>query len=145
MQGRFIHTRARGGLGELPSTPLAENGALNLSPPLNSPPRGNNSAPSSAPNQSVQLAANQSVWQRIVFLGQPSPVKIQDYLARKFLIIVNNSTNGTLYIGFGYQPGKFDSLVLPAGVGYEPYSYPANEIWVASDVANVEGLIIYGV
>ena len=106
---------------------------------------GNASAPVMQPGGFQELGPNQSSWQFITFIAGPVPIKIQDFLYRKFLLIQNKSGAGTIFIGFGYQPTAGNGLVLPAGVAYEPYSYPTNEIWVASNGPAVEGLMIYGV
>lgn len=145
MQGRFFRVPPqRQGLGELPSTPLNENGALAVRPPLGVPPTGNQSAPT-GPGQSKILGDNQSTWQYVTFTAGLTPIKIQDLTYRKFFLIQNKSAAGTLYVGFGYQPNSGNGLVLPAGVGYEPFTYPINEIWVAASVAAVNGLLIFGV
>lgn len=146
MHGRFFQSPAPSrGLGELPDTPLAEGGTLRLSPPVNRPPRGNQSAPTQTPGEFRPLAENQSSWQFITFSVGAEPIKIQDFLYRKFLLIQNKSGAGTLFVGFGYAPNAGNGLVLPSGVGYEPYTYPVNEIYVASDGPIVDGLLIYGV
>lgn len=144
MNGRFFRTTPNG-LGELPSTPLNENGALLTRPPVGRPPTGNQSAPTQIPGQMKMLGDNQSSWQFITFIGRATPVKVQDFTYRKFFLIQNKSGAGTLFVGFGYAPNAGNGLVLPAGVGYEPFAYPVNEIFVASDGPDVEGLLIYGV
>lgn len=144
--GRFFRVPpARQGLGELPSTALTENGVLSLNPPIGRPPTGNMSAPTQVPGQNRILGDNQSSWQFITFEVGAAPIKLQDLTYRKFFLIQNKSAAGTLFVGFGYQPNEGNGLVLPAGVGYEPYSYPINEIWVSSDGPTVSGLMIYGV
>lgn len=143
MQGRYF--RGNPGLGELPSTPLTENGAMALRPPVGRPPSGNQSAPTQIPGQMRQLGDNQSSWQFITFSVDANPIKLQDFTYRKFFLIQNKSGAGTLFVGFDYAPNQGNGLVLPAGVGYEPLSYPINEIWVASDGPTVSGLMIYGV
>lgn len=134
-----------GNLGELPSTPLNENGALSVNPPIGRPPTGNQSAPTQVPGQSRILGDNQSSWQFITFTVDANPIKIQDLTYRKFFLIQNKSAVGTIYVGFGYNPNLGNGLVLPAGVGYEPFTYPINEIYVASSGPAVSGLLIYGV
>lgn len=141
MRGQFF----RGNLGELPNTPLNENGALSVNPPIGRPPTGNQSAPTQIPGQNRFLGDNQSNWQYITFEVGAAPIKIQDFTYRKFFLIQNKSGVGTLYVGFGYAPNQGNGLILPAGVGYEPFAYPVNEIWVASDGPLVSGLMIYGV
>lgn len=135
----------RSGLGELPSTPLNENGALSVRPPIGVPPTGGMSAPTQVPGQARVLGDNQSTWQYITFNVDAAPIKIQDLTYRKFFLIQNKSGAGTLYVGFGWQPTLGNGLVLPAGVGYEPFTYPINEIWVASDGPTVSGLMLFGV
>jgi hypothetical protein len=125
-----------GGLGELPF----DQPSL---PPYGMPPPGG----ASAPDQSGVLqptAANQSNWQTIVFNAGITVTKVQDFTYRKFFLIQNKSAAGTLYVGFGYEPTALNGLVLPAGVGYEPFSYPINDIWVLGTVANMSGILIYG-
>lgn len=134
-----------GGLGELPSTPLNENGVLSVNPPVGKPPTGNMTAPTQVPGQSRVLGDNQSSWQFITFVAGVDAIKIQDLTYRKFFLIQNKSAAGTLYVGFGYQPNVSNGLVLPSGVGYEPFSYPINEIWVSASVPGVSGLLIFGV
>jgi hypothetical protein len=144
MRGQFFRGNPHG-LGELPSTPLSEGGAMALRPPIGRPPTGNQSAPTQQPGEFRLLGDNQSSWQFITFEVDANPIKIQDYTYRKFFLIQNKSGVGTLFVGFGYQPNQGNGLVLPAGVGYEPFAYPVNEIWVASDGPTVSGLMIYGV
>ena len=144
--GRYFRNQNLGrGLGELPDTPLSEGGALKLEPPINRPPQGNQSAPTQQPGTLRELAFNQSSWQFITFSAGTTPIKLQDFLYRKYLILQNKSGAGTLYFGFGWQPNPGNGLVLGPGVGFEPYGYPTNEIWVSASVAATEGLIIYGV
>lgn len=149
--GRFFQLppgairRGPAGLGELPSTPLSENGTLAVNPPFGRPPNGNLSAPTQTPGQARILGDNQSVWQYLTFNVDAAPIKLQDQTFRKFFLIQNNSAAGTLFIGFGWQPNAGNGLTLPAGVGYEPFSYPVNEIWIASDGPVVSGLMLYGV
>lgn len=142
--GRFFRVPPHA-LGELPSTPLNENGALAVNAPLGRPPTGNQSAPTGVPGQARILGDNQSSWQNVTFNAGIAPIKIQDLTYRKFFLIQNKSAVGTLYVGFGYQPNAGNALVLPAGVGYEPFTYPINEIWVSASVAGVAGLLIFGV
>jgi hypothetical protein len=143
LPGRYF--RGNNGLGELPSTPLNENGALAVSPPIGRPPTGNLSAPTQVPGQARMLGDNQSSWQFITFTVGTTPIKLQDFTYRKFFLIQNKSGIGTLYVGFGWQPNAGNGLVLPGGIGYEPFAYPVNEIWVVSDGPTVDGLMIYGV
>ena len=135
-----------GGLGELPSTPLNENGALALRPPEGRPPQGGGSAPTQQPGEFKQLNENQSSWAFITFqVDGTTPIKLQADTYRKFWLIQNKSAAGTLYVGIGWVPNLGNGLVLPAGIGYEPFAYPTNEIWVLSDGPVVSGLMIYGV
>ena len=146
MNGRFFRVPPqRGGMGELPSTALTENGALAVNPPVGRPPTGGMSAPTQIPGQSRMLGENQSNWQSLPFSVGATPIKIQDFTYRKFFLIQNKSVVGTLFVGFGYAPNAGNGLVLPAGVGYEPFAYPVNEIYVSSDGPTVDGLLIYGV
>lgn len=147
MNGRYFDVRPNAhGLGELPSTPLTENGTLAVRPPIGRPPSGNATAPTQQPGQMRVLGDSQSSWQFVTFSGiGTQPFKLQDMTYRKFFLIQNKSAAGTLFVGFGYQPNESNGLVLPAGVGYEPFSYPINEIWIASDGPLVEGLMIFGV
>ena len=140
--GRFFRVP---GIGELPTTPLSENGALAVAPPYGRAPTGNQSAPTQIPGQSRVLGDNQSSWQFITFSVGAAPIKLQDSTYRKFFLIQNKSAAGTLFVGFGYTPNAGNGLVLPAGIGYEPYSYPINEIYVTSDGPTVDGLLIFGV
>lgn len=140
MRGRFF----KSGMGEIPELPTSPRGELIIPPPLNYPPPGNNSAPTERPGVFRTLGDNQSVWQSITFTADIASKMIQSQTYRKFLLIQNKSAIGTLYVGFGYVPTPSNSLVLPAGVGYEPFAYPVNEIFVASDIDGVEGLLIYG-
>lgn len=135
----------RRGLGELPTTALSEGGALSVRPPIGVPPTGNTSAPTQIPGQARILGDNQSSWQYITFNVGTAPIKIQDLTYRKFFLIQNKSALGTLYVGFGWQPTDGNGLVLPAGVGYEPFTYPINEIWVASSGPTISGLMLFGV
>ena len=141
-QGRFFRGS---GMGELPSTPLNENGVLQVNRPLSRPPQGGGFAPTQQPGEMRQLQNNQSSWQFITFEVDATPIKLQDMTFRKFWLIQNKSGAGTLFVGVGWVPNAGNGLVLPAGVGYEPFAYPINEIWVASDGPVVSGLMIYGV
>jgi hypothetical protein len=143
--GRYFRTPpGAGGMGELPSTPLNDNGALAVNPPYGRPPTGNQSAPTQQGEMRL-LGDNQSNWQFITFSVGSAPIKIQDFTYRKFFLIQNKSGAGTIFVGFGYSPNAGNGLVLPPGVGYEPYTYPVNEIYVASDGPLVDGLLIFGV
>jgi len=134
----------RRGLGELPSTALVEGGTLDIRQPIGLPPSGNDSAPVGN-GEMRQLGPNQSSWQFSTFSAQLVAIKVQDFMYRKFLVIQNKDGAGTLYVGFGWIPTPGNGLVLGPGVGYEPYSYPINEIYVLGSIANVSGLLIYGV
>jgi hypothetical protein len=138
------------GLGDLPRDISRERGEYPLTPPISRPgPAGANIPPAGAfapmPNGAMQqTGANQSNWQFLNFEAGLSVIKIQDYLLRKFLLIQNRSTTGTIYVGFGWAPTPLNGLVLHAGVSYEPYTYPTNEIYVLGSVAGVSGLLIFG-
>ena len=71
-------------------------------------------------------------------------IRLQGQILRKFLVFQNLDAAGTLYIGFGWQPTAANSLTLGPGVGYEPFSYPVNEIYVLGSLAAVTGLLIFG-
>lgn len=141
MRGRYFKSA---GLGELPSTPLNENGTLNLTAPYGVPPIGNASAPQLQGGMRL-LGDNQSVWQFITFTARSDAIMLQSQTYRKFLIIQNKSGAGSILIGFGYEPTLSNALVLEAGVAYEPYNYPVNEIYVRSNGPDVNGLLIFGV
>lgn len=141
MRGRYLKSS---GLGELPSTPLNDNGALALAPPYGIPPTGNMSAPQMQGGMRL-LGDNQSVWQFITFTAKADAIMLQSQTYRKFLIIQNKSGAGAILIGFGYVPTLSNALVLEAGVAYEPYNYPVNEIYVRSSGPDVDGLLIFGV
>jgi len=143
MPGRFF--RVSPGLGELPDTALDANGTMIQPPPFGRPPPGNAAAPTSTPGVQQMLGDKQSSWGFVSFVAGLQPVKIQDTLMRKFFLIQNLAAAGTIYVGFDYQPTSQNGLVLPAGIGYEPYSYPINSIWVAANAASVNGLLMFGV
>ena len=130
-----------GGMAE-----IVQRGEAGISPAIGLPPQASESIPSApgTPNQSVAMSDRQSNWQSIPFVVGTDPVKLQDFLLRKFLLLQNLSGAGTLLFGFGWQPTLFNALVLPVGFGYEPFAYPTNEIWVAATAAGTQGLIIYG-
>ena len=135
-------------LGDLPRDFGRERGEYPLTPPDSRPAgAGVPAAGSMVPTASGTLASaayNQSNWQSLNFTAGLSVIKIQDYLLRKFLLIQNRSTSGTIYIGFGWSPTPENGLVLPAGISYEPYTYPTNEIYVLGSVADISGLLIFG-
>jgi hypothetical protein len=143
------------GLGELPfdqpilppfGTPT-RGGAPPLGgtlPPFGMPPPGGSVAPD-AQGILQPTQANQSNWQTIVFMAGLSVVKVQDFTYRKFFLIQNKSAVGTMYVGFGYEPNAGNGLELSPGVGYEPFNYPINDIWVLGTVANMQGFLIYGI
>lgn len=137
MHGKFF------GLGELPTTPLNSQGGMAVNSPHGLPPLGNTSAPVSSGGMRM-LGDNQSVWQFITFTATATPFLLQSFTYRKFLLLQNKSGAGTIFIGFGYEPNAGNGLVLPPGVGYEPYNYPVNEIYVSSDGPAVDGLLIFG-
>jgi hypothetical protein len=142
MRGRNFR---QGGMGELPSTALNENGSLAISPPFGRPPNGNASAPTQPGMAARILGDNQSSWQFITFTAGVLPIKIQDSTYRKFFLIQNKSATATMFIGLGYQPNLGNGLVLVPGQSYEPFSYPINEIYVSCDSGTADGLFIYGV
>lgn len=143
--GRFFRVPVQG-LGELPGPLSSERGEYGVRPPYGVPPAANAYAPGVQPNAApVELSERQSLWQQVVFTAGTSAVRVQEFMRRKFFLIQNKSAAGTLYVGFGWEPNALNGLVLPAGVGFEPYSYPINEIWVTGTLAGMNGLIIYGV
>lgn len=133
-----------GGLGDLPDTALMERGEYGERLPYGVPPSSNQLAPTGQGETMAPMAWNQSNWQTIPFTVGTEPVRIQEFLLRKFLLIQNTSALGSLFIGFGFQPNATNSLVLGPGLGYEPFVYPINEIWMVSDQANTTGFLIYG-
>lgn len=96
-------------------------------------------------NSPAPMAINQSSWQSANFTAGTTPIKIQDWMLRKFLMIQNRDNAGIIYIGFGWVPSLANGLILPAGISYEPYTYPVNEIYVLGSVDNISGLLIWGV
>lgn len=141
--GRYF----RNSLGELPDPSQIERGEYGARAPIGMPPPGGGFAPSAIPGEApipVGLSDRQSLWQTIVFTAGTTVIKVQDFTYRKFFLIQNKSAAGTLYVGFGYEPNALNGVVLPAGVGFEPYSYPINDIWVIGTVANMSGVLIYG-
>ena len=144
--GRFFQIQPqarRNGLGDLPETALMERGEYGVQPPYGQPPQGGSFTPSGDGGQAV-LAQNQSNWQSIPFIVGLSVIRLQGQLARKFLLFQSLDAAGTIYVGFGWQPSPSNSLTLGPGVGYEPFSYPTNEIYVLGSLAAVTGLLIYG-
>lgn len=146
MHGRFFNVPVRRGLGELPETALQERGELGISPPFGLPPQANDTIPS-GPGEApgAVIGENQSNWQSIPFSCGLEPIRLQEFLLRKFLLIQNIDPVGTLYFGFGWIPSVNNALILPPGTGYEPYRYPTNEIFVVSSVVGPTlGFLIYG-
>lgn len=144
--GRFFPVDR--GMGDLPDTALVERGEYGVSPPMGLPPMGGDFIPGPAGSpqgiaQSI-ISDKQSNWQSIPFTVGTSVIKLQDFLARKFFLLQNLSGAGTLFFGFGWTPTTFNSLTLPPGTGYEPFSYPTNEIYVVANAPNTVGLLIYG-
>lgn len=135
-------------MGELPGELSQQRGeGYPPAAPIGIPPRAGDYAPSVDPSRNpvnVALSERQSLWQTIVFTAGTSVIKVQDFTMRKFFLIQNKSAAGTLYVGFGYEPTPGNSIELPAGVGFEPFSYPINDIWVVGTVANMPGVLIYG-
>lgn len=133
--GRFIQNS---GMGNLPD--YSGNGPV---PPAGIPP-----AISFDPAQSGQtpqaLNDKQSYWQSLPFTVGVTPILIQTFLLRKFFLIQNKDAVNTIYVGFGWKPDVNNGLVLGPGVGYEPFSYPVNDIWVVASGANTIGLLITG-
>lgn len=112
-------------------------------PPLGIPPPSNLvSGPGGRVNQ--ELLPSQSYWQSFPFLVGTNAVMIQNVMPRKFMLMQNLDPSNTLYFGFGWKPNIYNGLTLPPGWGYEPYSYPVNEIWVAASGANTAGYLITG-
>ena len=140
--GRFFPVR-RSGLGDLPETALIERGEYGAQPPYGTPPQGGVGTPDANGLQAI-LAQNQSNWQSIPFVAGTSVIRLQGQILRKFLVFQNLDAAGTLYIGFGWHPTAANSLTLGPGVGYEPFSYPVNEIYVLGSLAAVTGLLIFG-
>ena len=132
--GRFF----QGGLGNLPD--YSGNGPK---PPVGIPPTaGFSPAQTGQPNQA--LSDKQSYWQSLPFIVGIEPIILQPWLLRKFFVIQNKDPANTLFVGFGWKPDSVNGLVLGPGVGYEPFSYPVNEIWVSASGANTNGLLITG-
>lgn len=143
MRGRYFQTP----LGELPESALQERGELGIRAPYGVPPAGGQYAPASVPGDApvnVALSDRQSNWQSIVFVVGLSPIKIQDFTYRKFFMIQNKSAAGSMYVGFGYEPTPENGIILPAGVAFEPYSYPTNDVWVSGTSAGMLGVLFYG-
>ncbi len=132
------------GLGDLPETALGERGELGERLPYGIPPASNQTAPTGRGSEMGAMAWNQSNWQTVPFTVGTEPVRIQEYLLRKFFLVQNTSALGTLYIGFGFIPNAANSLQIGPGLGYEPFVYPINEIWMVSDQAGTTGFMIYG-
>lgn len=144
----------RRGLGDLPDEIGRERGEQPQQPPYgfvrsSGAPAGvgvpTGYGIDSATKSPAPMAHNQSTWQTANFTAGLTPIKIQDWMLRKFLIIQNRASTGVIYVGFGWVPTLANGLILPAGVSYEPYSYPVNEIYVLGSIAGVSGLLIWGV
>ena len=145
--GRFFRVPIprHSGLGDLPETALRERGEYRALPPVGLPPPGSDFIPSN-PGSTAQAILNdrQSNWQSIPFSVGTDVIKLQDFLLRKFLVLQNLSATGTIFVGFGWTPTAANALTLAPGVGYEPFSYPTNEIYVVASLAATAGLLIYG-
>lgn len=135
--GRFF----KNGLGNLP---VYDSGGPN--PPIGVPPPAEyfQSSVGDAP-VSRALGDRQSAWQSLPFVVGVTPIKIQEFLLRKFLLIQNKDGANTIYFGFGWKPDAGNGLILGPGVGFEPFSYPVNEIWVSASGPDTAGLLITGV
>lgn len=144
MDNRFRNQSIGRGLGDLPGRLANERGEVGAIDPYGLPPPASLVIP--AQGQAVQQTdpTLQSSWASIQFVVDTVPIKIQDALARKFFLIQNRSGVATLAIGFGFQPTLDNGLILPPGVGYEPFRYPVNDIWVVADMAGASGILIYG-
>lgn len=92
----------------------------------------------------IMVGDNQSSWGSVTFVVGTEPIKIQDQLLRKFLTLQNKSGTGTIFVGFGWVPNTENGLELPPGVGYEPFRYPINDIWVVGSEADIHGVLIFG-
>lgn len=134
-------------LGDLPMQNAAERGEAEPLAPFGLPPNGNEYAPPQVGGQGGQrlVNQNQSQWGFIVFEAGLTPIKVQDFTARKFMLIQNKSPTATIYLGFGYEPNALNGLVLTPGSAYEPFTYPTNEIYVTADEDGANGLLVYGV
>jgi hypothetical protein len=134
--GRFI----QGGLGNLPD--YSGNGPL---PPIGVPPPVGQISPGSTGQPVTAVSDKQSFWQSQPFVVGTTPLQLQGFLLRKFLLLQSLDAALTLYFGFGWIPNATNGLTLGPGVGYEPFAYPVNEIWVVASGAGAAGLIITGV
>jgi hypothetical protein len=148
-RGNFIrgmNGQRLNGLADLPGALSTERGESDQPAPFGQPPNASLYAPPSPGAAAVQRLdpTLQSNWAAITFVAGLVPIRIQDFLARKFFLIQNKSGIGTIFVGFGYQPTVDNGLVLDPGVGYEPFRYPVNDIWVAASVAGTKGVLIYG-
>lgn len=132
--GRYF----KSGLGNLPD--FSGNGP---NPPIGIPPAAQ-FAPAMTGQSSAALSDKQSYWQSLPFIVGTTPIMIQAFLLRKFLLLQNKDGANTIYVGFGWKPDSGNGMILGPGVGYEPYAYPVNEIWVVASGANTAGLLITG-
>lgn len=132
--GRYF----KNGLGNLPD--FSGNGPR---PPIGVPPPAQ-LIPASVGQTSQAVSDKQSSWQSFPFIVGTEPILLQSFLLRKFLVLQNKDSANTLYFGFGWKPDANNGLVLGPGVGYEPYAYPINEIWVIASGADTSGLLITG-
>lgn len=138
--GRFFYSRP--GLGNLP-----DYSGGGPKPPIGIPPPAEYTAQAGqggASPASDGMSDRQSYWQSLPFLCGLEAVKIQEFLMRKFFLIQNKDPLNTIYVGFGWKPDAGNALILGPGVGFEPFSYPVNEIWVSASGANSVGLLIVG-
>jgi hypothetical protein len=134
-------------LGDLPTQNAIERGEAEPLAPFGFPPNGNEYMPPQVGGQGGNraISQNQSQWGFIVFEAGTVAIKVQDFTARKFMLIQNKSPTATLYLGFGYEPNALNGLVLTPGSAYEPFTYPTNEIYVSSDEEGANGLLVFGV
>ncbi len=62
---------------------------------------------------------------------------------RSYFFIQNNHATAIMYIGFGFIPTSTTGIKLPPGGFYEPIQVPTNEIYLLSDTAGANGVILY--
>lgn len=131
-------------MGDLPEQLAQERNDGNLPPPpLGLPPNGGAQGVTQQ-RGNAPVSFDQSQWGFVTFRVGTEPLKIQDYMLRKFLLIQNKSLTGTIYVGFGYIPTALNALELLPQIGYEPFRYPTNEIYVVGTEPDIEGLLLFG-